>query len=235
MALNTAFLIVGHRGAAGLEPENTLRSFARAIDIGVDAVELDVYCVDGQLVVIHDDTLERTTNGRGPVMDTSFAALRRLDAGAGEVIPTLEDVIELVAGRVAINVELKGDGTAAPVARCIERQPNAEILVSSFEHAELGRFRRESPNALVAPLFHKPSPQMFDIAAALGAWSINVSGRIATPALLSEIAERGYRSLVYTINDSAIARALRDGGAGGIFTDYPDRMLDLCASRRVVE
>jgi glycerophosphoryl diester phosphodiesterase len=235
MALNAAFLIVGHRGAAGLEPENTLRSFARAIDLGVDAVELDVYCVDDRLVVIHDDTLERTTNGHGPVAETPFEALRWLDAGAGELIPTLEEVIELVAGRVAINVELKGDGTAAPVARCIERQPNAEILVSSFEHAELGRFRRESPNALVAPLFHKPSPQMFVIAGALGAWSINVSGRLATPALLSEIAERGYRSLVYTINDNSIARALRDGGAGGIFTDYPDRMLDLRASRRVVE
>ena len=75
------FLIIGHRGAAGLEPENTLRSFARAIEIGVDAIELDVYCVDGRLVVIHDDTLERTTNGHGEVMQTSFDALRRLDAG----------------------------------------------------------------------------------------------------------------------------------------------------------
>jgi glycerophosphoryl diester phosphodiesterase len=227
MALDAPFLIVGHRGAAGLEPENTLRSFARAIALGVDAIELDVYCVDGRLAVIHDDTLERTTNGHGLVMDTPFDALRWLDAGAGEVIPTLEEVIELVAGRVAINVELKGDGTAEPVARCIAGQPDAEILVSSFEHAELGRFRRESPNALVAPLFHKPSPQMFDVAAALGAWSINVSGRIATPALLSEIGRRGYRSLVYTINDNSIAGALRGAGAGGIFTDYPDRMLDL--------
>lgn len=235
MALDAAFLIVGHRGAAGLEPENTLRSFARAIELGVDAVELDVYLVDNHLVVIHDDTLERTTNGHGPVMDTPFDALRWLDAGAGESIPTLEEVIELVAGRAAINVELKGDGTAAPVARCIAAQPNAEILVSSFEHVELGRFRRESPHGLVAPLFHRPAPQMFDIAAALGAWSINVSGRLATPELLREIARRGYRSLVYTINEKAAAQTLRDAGAGGIFTDYPDRMTDLRTSRRVVE
>jgi len=235
MTLSTAFLIVGHRGAAGLEPENTLRSFARAITLGVDAVELDVYSVDGQLVVIHDDTLERTTNGRGAVMDTPFDALRRLDAGAGELIPTLDEVIDLVAERVAINIELKGDGTAVPVARCLEARPNAEILVSSFEHAELGHFRRESPNALVAPLFHKPSAQMFDVAAALGAWSINLSGRLATPELLREVARRGYRSLVYTINDRSTALALRDAGASGIFTDYPDRMLDLRASRGVVE
>jgi glycerophosphoryl diester phosphodiesterase len=235
MALDSAFLIVGHRGAAGLEPENTLRSFARAIEIGVDAVELDVYCIDGQLVVIHDDTLERTTNGHGQVMDTPFDALRRLDAGAGEVIPTLDEVIELIAGRVAINVELKGDGTAAPVARCIEAHLDAEILVSSFEHAELVRYRRESPNGLVAPLFHKPSTQMFDVAAALGAWSINVAGRLATPELLREIGRRGYRSLVYTINERTMAKALRDVGAGGVFTDFPDRMSDLRGSRRVVE
>jgi glycerophosphoryl diester phosphodiesterase len=235
MAFDAPFLIVGHRGAAGLEPENTLRSFARAIEIGVDAIELDVYCVDGQLVVIHDDTLERTTNGRGVVMETPFNALRSLDAGAGEVIPTLDEVIELVGGRVAINIELKGDGTAAPVARCVESKPDAEILVSSFEHAELERYRRESPNGLVAPLFHKPHAQMFDIAAALGAWSINLSGRLATPALLREVTQRGYRTLVYTINERATAEALRDAGAGGVFTDYPDRMSGLRGLRRVVE
>ena len=235
MALDAPFLIVGHRGAAGLEPENTLRSFSRAIAVGVDAVELDVYCVDGHLVVIHDDKLERTTNGHGAVMNTPFETLRSLAAGRGEPIPTLDEVIELVAGRVAINIELKGDGTAAPVARCIAAQPNAEILVSSFEHAELDRFRRESPIALVAPLFHRPSPQMFDIAAALGAWSINVSARLATPELLREIARRGYRSLVYTINEKATAQTLRAAGAGGVFTDYPDRMADLRGSRRVVE
>lgn len=235
MNLDAAFLIIGHRGAAGLEPENTLRSFARAIELGVDAVELDVYCVDGALVVIHDDTLERTTNGRGAVMQTSFAALRRLDAGAGERIPTLDEVIELVAGRVAINVELKGKGTAEPVARCIAGQPAGAILVSSFEHAELRRFRSVAPDAWVAPLFDRPSSRMFEVAEALSAWSINVSKKFATAELLQQIAMRGYRSLVYTVNDRAAAEGLRDAGAGGIFTDHPDRMADLRTSRRIVE
>jgi glycerophosphoryl diester phosphodiesterase len=235
MKLATGFLIIGHRGAAGLEPENTLRSFARAIEIGVDAIELDVYCVEGQLVVIHDDTLERTTNGRGAVMTTAFAALRRLDAGAGERIPTLDEVIELVGGRAAINIELKGQGTAEPVARAMALRPDDEILVSSFEHAELTRFRGHAPDALVAPLFHRPSERMFDIARTLGAWSINLSSRLATPELLRAIADHGYRSLVYTVNDPAAARTLRDTGADGIFTDYPDRMANLRGSRRVVE
>src|SRR4051794_29972802 len=112
MPSRDAFLIIGHRGAAGLEPENTLRSFARAIEIGVDAIELDVYCVDDRLVVIHDDTLERTTNGRGEVMKSTFAALRQLDAGRGERIPTLEEVFAAVPERLTVNVELKGSGTA---------------------------------------------------------------------------------------------------------------------------
>ena len=88
MSLDIPFPIIGHRGAAGLEPENTLRSFSRAVRLGVDAVELDVHWVHDELIVIHDDTLERTTNGTGPLDSISLAELRELDAGAGERIPT---------------------------------------------------------------------------------------------------------------------------------------------------
>ena len=224
MTSANAFLIIGHRGAAGLEPENTLRSFARAIEIGVDAVELDVYCVDGKLVVIHDDTLERTTNGRGEVMAASFEALRRLDAGAGEHIPTLDEVLELVAGKVTVNVELKGEDTALPVANCVTAHATTDMLVSSFDHRELARFRAAAPAARVAPLFHKESARMFQIAESLQAWSVNVSVKLATAQRLRSIADHGYRSLVYTVNDPAVAGRLQSDGAGGIFTDFPDRM-----------
>jgi glycerophosphoryl diester phosphodiesterase len=218
------FLIIGHRGAAGLEPENTLRSFARALDIGVDAIELDVYCVDGHLVVIHDDTLERTTNGRGEVMATPFEALRRLDAGGGEHVPTLEEVFAAMPNGFTVNVELKGKSTAAPVARCVAEHAHIDALISSFDHGELTRFHSLAPDVRVAPLFHRASAKMFDIADALGAWSINLSEKLATAERLADVADRGYRSLVYTINDPTVAERLRDDGAGGIFTDYPDRM-----------
>ena len=218
------FLIIGHRGAAGLEPENTLRSFARAIEIGVDAIELDVYCVDGRLVVIHDDTLERTTNGHGEVMQTSFDALRRLDAGKGERIPTLDEVFAAVPNGFTVNVELKGKGTAEPVARCIDVHTHVDVLVSSFDHPELARFHEVAPRARAAPLFHRASARMFDVAAALDAWSINLSEKLATAERLADIVDRGYRSLVYTVNDPAVAERLRSDGATGIFTDYPDRM-----------
>lgn len=231
MASAETFLIIGHRGAAGLEPENTLRSFARALRIGVDAIELDVYCVEGKLMVIHDDTLERTTNGRGNVMATSYDVLRRLDAGNGERIPTLDEVLELVAGKVTVNVELKGKGTAAPLARHVAAQPMDDLLVSSFDHRELEAFRAAAPDARVAPLFHKASSQMFEIADALNAWSINLSEKLATADRLKTIADNGYRALVYTINDPAVAKRLRADGADGIFTDFPDRMQPFRAER----
>src|SRR5271154_4385560 len=114
------FLCIGHRGAKGLEPENTLRSIRKALDLGVDGVEVDVYLAGGQLVVIHDDTLERTTNGRGRVEAQSFDYLRSLDAGMGEKIPTLREVFDTVNRRAFINVELKGGNTAEPVFELIE-------------------------------------------------------------------------------------------------------------------
>ncbi len=100
--------IMGHRGAPADEPENTLGSFRRALAVGVAAVELDVQLTkDGRLAVIHDETLDRTTNGRGPVKNFTLAELKRLDAGRGEAIPSLEEVFDLVQGQAHLVVELK--------------------------------------------------------------------------------------------------------------------------------
>src|SRR6202012_4908706 len=109
----------GHRGARGHEPENTVRSVRRALELGADGVEVDVHLADGELVVIHDETMFRTNNGRGHVADKTFAELRLLDAGAGERIPTLAEIFDAVNRRAVINVELKGPHTAAPVAELI--------------------------------------------------------------------------------------------------------------------
>ncbi len=217
------FMIIGHRGAAGLAPENTLPSFARALALGVDAIELDIYLVDDALLVFHDDNLERTTNGRGALAKQSLAALRTLDAGAGAQIPLLEEVLELVAGRVLVNVELKGPGTAAPLAQRLARYPDTRFLVSSFNHQQLDDFHALAPEVPKAPLFAKPDGQMLAIAQRLNAQAINLSRRIASPGLLATIHDHGFRSLVYTVNDLAEARQLYRQGANGIFTDYPDR------------
>ena len=111
-------IVIGHRGAAGKEPENTMRSFLTAVKDGCDFVELDVHLTsDGHIVVIHDDTVDRTTDGRGRVSDMDIDSLRSLDAGMGERIPLLKEVLGALGGRCSLNIELKGTGTAGPVSR----------------------------------------------------------------------------------------------------------------------
>ena len=147
----TAMLCIGHRGARGHAPENTLASVRKACALGAHCVEIDVHLVDGELLVIHDDRLERTTNGTGYLKDHSFAELRELDAGADEQIPTLREVCSALTGAVGIDIELKGPDTAAPVARQIaelrkQGWSDNRILVSSFDHEQLAQVRELDPN-----------------------------------------------------------------------------------------
>lgn len=220
----------GHRGARGHEPENTVRSVRRALELGADGIEVDVYYVDGRLVVIHDDTLDRTTNGTGPVMEKTFTQLRSLDAGQGEKIPTLEEIFEAVNRRALINVELKGPGTAAPVAALIgeyERQRGwrpRDFLVSSFEHAQLEEMRKLRPEIRLGALFEEPLPDLVARAERLGAWSLHVGRELVTPELVDEAHGHGLRVFVFTINEPHEMARLCALGVDGIFTDYPDRV-----------
>ncbi len=114
--------IMGHRGAKAYEPENTLRSVRKALDLGVQAVEIDIHLSrDGRLIVIHDATVDRTTNGKGRVSDLSWKELRRLDAGLGEPLPVLEEVVALVRGRAHLFIELKDPKAVAPSGRVFRR------------------------------------------------------------------------------------------------------------------
>lgn len=223
------FTLIGHRGAAGLVAENTLPSFQRAAALGCQAIELDVYVVDGELLVIHDDTLNRTTNGKGRVTGKSAIALRALDAGQktapGAQIPLLSEVFTTLPKKVAVNIELKGPATATPVAKALsDWQPTNEVLVSSFDHDQLRTFRGEDTTTPVAPLFHRQSSEMLKIASELNACAINLNARIATKKRLSTIRSAGFGAAVYTVNSLASARRLFRDGATGVFTDRPDRV-----------
>jgi glycerophosphoryl diester phosphodiesterase len=224
LSLADPILVIGHRGAAGLLPENTLPSFQRAFECGVGAVELDVYAVEGELIVFHDETLERTTDGTGPVAGASLTALRCLNAGDGWPIPLLAEVAAILPPGVGLNIELKGPGTAAPVAEFLARERLPEVLVSSFEHDELATFHRLAPQVPVATLFHEWTDAAWDIAAGVDAWGINLYRKIATPERLARARELGLRCLVYTVNDLDEAKRLIADGSTGIFTDYPDRI-----------
>ena len=130
-------LIIGHRGAMGHAPENTLASFQKAIELGADGIELDVYQThDKKLVVIHNNYVGTTTNGHGLVEKMTLAEIKKLDAGSGHEIPTLEEVLDLFKQHdLVVNIELKGEHTAGPTVRLIEEKKAVErVIVSSFLH-----------------------------------------------------------------------------------------------------
>lgn len=220
-------LCIGHRGARGHIPENTLPSFAWAIDQGCDWIELDVYRLDGELVVIHDQTVDRTTNGSGELTDYSLASLRQLDAGNGARIPLLKEVIDLVDHRCGINVELKGKATAEPVSAllssyCRQGWATRDFLLSSFDHAELAL---SDPTFPRGALFHKVPDDPWPQAQALHAWSVNFDVKDISPDLVNQAHELGYRVLTYTVNEEAEIRRVLDCGVDGVFSDYPERVL----------
>ena len=220
-------LCIGHRGARGYKPENTLASFAHALALGCPWVELDVYAVDGELLVIHDKSVDRTTNGSGLIRDMSLEELRRLDAGDGQKIPTLDEVIALIDQRCGINVELKGPDTVELVNRALDRyvtagwEPGA-FLVSSFNHEALSRtgaaYRRGA-------LFPDLPDDWLARALALGAWSVNFEKKDVTAGLVTTAHEADLKVLVYTVNEPADIRRIINTGADGIFSDFPDRVL----------
>ena len=223
----TDFICIGHRGACGYEPENTLDSFETAISLGCQWIELDVYFVTGELLVIHDDSLERTTNGKGDVMDSSLEYLRSLDAGNGQQIPTLSEVVDLVDKRCAINIELKGPYTAESTSAylnslCANGWQEDHFLLSSFYYGELAkadtRFRRGA-------LFHKSVPDYFQITTQLDAYSINLSIKLVAQKLVDEAHRHGLKVLVYTVNQPDDILRMINMGVDGVFSDYPDRVI----------
>ena len=228
------FLVLAHRGASEECPENTLPAFERAVQLGADGVELDVQLCEGELVVIHDEKLERTTDGRGTVAGTPLEVLRRLDAGDGARVPLLAEVLDVVAAPLLVNIELKGPGTAAPVLALLDRlgiEP-ARILLSAFEHAQLEVARTQAPRWTRGALFGRL--EGVDPVAAAGA----VEARTAHLALRTVSAERvaalraaGLEVLVYTVNEPEAALALRDLGVRGVFTDRPRALLEALGRR----
>ena len=216
--------IFGHRGAAGLVPENTLPSLDRAFSLGVDGVEVDVQWAHNRLWLLHDDTLDRTTNASGTLLATSPQALESIDAGQGALLPTLSDALVLLPPEVVLNIELKGPGTGGPAVDVLKQHPEPTVLLSSFRWEELDAYRAAGGDAPVAVLSGRLTDAAMRTAERLQAWSIHVSARWLTRSAVSRIQAAGFRVLVYTVNDLAVARRLCRWGVHGLFTDYPDRI-----------
>ena len=224
------FLIIGHRGAAGLAPENTMDSFRLAIELGCPLLELDVqriYSEDGtpRLVVFHDDTVDRTTNAKGLIAGFSVEALNKVRCTNDLPIPMLEDVIVLLAEHpnVGLNIELKSKETAGLIAQTIQANPHIPVLISSFHHDELAQFRQLDNATPVAPLFARWREDINDIATNLDASAINIAATSVSAMRMQILLESKLPVFAYTVNAPSKAEKLRQLGLRGIFTDRPDK------------
>lgn len=226
-----SFINIAHRGASGYEPENTIRSFEKAVEMGADMVELDVYvCATGELVVIHDPTVDRTTNGHGKVEEMSLRQLARLDAGKGEHVPTLQDVFDVINRRCAINIELKGNGTARPVAELIREYVQHrgwsydDFVVSSFDHHELLAFHNKLPAVKIGALLEAIPYKYASFGQDIGAHYVILYYESVNQEFVDDAHKRGMQVLVYTVNDPETIQAMKALGVDGLISNYPDRI-----------
>ena len=223
------FLVIGHRGVPSLYPENTLSSFRHALEIGAMGVECDVHPVESELVVIHDSTVNRTTDGSGKVQDFKLADLRELHCEQDEHIPLLKEVIALVPEPQLLNIELKGDGSGRLTASYLNAHHDQldHVLISSFTHRELLDFRERCPDAQIGVLCGNLTNQTVSRARALKAFSIHIADKAATTDYIRRIHDAGFRVLVYTVNDVKRAKELEIEGVFGVFSDVPQELLHL--------
>ena len=225
-------ILIGHRGARGLAPENTLLGLDTGIRAGCPWVEFDVQLHrTGELFLLHDLTLERTTNGSGLATQAPWEMLRSLDAGARQHIPTLDEALDLVDGRAVVNIELKTwDGTASAVARLLVERiqaglPPEKLLVSSFHLPELYEFKQRLPQVPVGVLFCGVPLDYAAAATELEAVSINLSSEFVDSRIVTDAKARGLAVYVYTVNRPEELDWLVRMGVDGVFTDYPDRLM----------
>ncbi|HUI24456.1 MAG TPA: glycerophosphodiester phosphodiesterase family protein [Candidatus Kryptonia bacterium] len=245
--VSDSFLVIGHRGAAGLAPEHTRPSFERALALAVDMIELDVQLTrDHQLVVMHDRELGRTATASGPVREWSLAELKRLDTGAwfgeefrGEGVLTLEEVFEVLGGRVPLNVEIKSpepdwEATARQLAAVLTRAGQlAATVVSSFEMGALAAVRAEMPAVQVGVLWQSLDLNLArDWMSRLNATSFHPFCGLVSEDVVRSAHQRGRRVYTWTVNDDYEIARVAAAGVDGIISDFPDRVLAL---RRAVE
>jgi len=224
--------VVGHRGASGHAPENTLASFALAAEMGADAVECDVHLsADGVPIVIHDDSLERTTSGRARVTARTRAVLKSPDAVRGQTIPTLAELLAWCRDRVPLSIEIKNGpiyhrGLPDRVVDLVREHGMVDrTSVISFDHFAIRRVKELEPRLAVGALLAARPIDGPAIARAAMADALLPHWGFATPDLVEAAHAAGLAVSVWTVNEEAALRTVVDAGVDAIATDYPDRIL----------
>ncbi|MFD8378660.1 glycerophosphodiester phosphodiesterase [Streptomyces sp. NPDC059679] len=216
------FLTIGHRGVMGVEPENTLRSFLRAEREGLDVIELDLHLSkDGELVVMHDADVDRTTDGQGPISDFTLAELRQLDAGQGERIPVFAEVVDAV--QAPLQAEIKDTAAARALAEVITRRNLLDrVDVLSFHDQAIAEIRTLLPTARTALVASRYGLDVIDRAQAVDAGMLVLNIRRITLELVQRAHAAGLKVIGWTVNTPDHLKLARGLGLDGGTTDYPE-------------
>ncbi|GGD80060.1 glycerophosphoryl diester phosphodiesterase [Maribacter cobaltidurans] len=215
----------------GHETENTLASIQKAMDLGVDMIEIDVFKIkSGEIVVFHDETVDRLTNGAGKIEGYSIVELGRLKLDGGHKIPMLQDVLKLMNNKVALNIELKGENTADRVNHIMNSyiENNGwspeNFVISSFKWDELRDMRKLNPNVQIAVLTEENPVEAIPVAKELNAVAINPYYKNLDLETANKIREAGLKTYVWTVNEDYDIDAMKRIGVDGIITNYPERI-----------
>ncbi|MGI6368876.1 MAG: glycerophosphodiester phosphodiesterase [Anaerolineae bacterium] len=236
------FMAIAHRGASSYAPENTRAAYDLALEMGARHIELDVHLSsDGEVIVMHDDRVDRTTNGKGPVADFTLEALRALDAGswfgaayAGAQVPTLREVLERYAGPAHLHIELKGRTPGlVPATIALVRAAGASphVTLTSFSHDLLSEARPLAPELPMGWLVSQVDPETVTETLRLGLEQLCPRADLLTPALVEELHGRGLIVRAWGVSDAALMRAAVEAGADGMTVNFPDLLLDYLAQR----
>ena len=226
-------MIIGHRGAMGHVAENTIPSIKKAMELGVDGIEIDVFrCKTGELVVFHDEKLDRLTNASGLIESLELDSIKKITVLDQYRIPTLEDVLILIDGQVKLNIELKGQGTASPTNDIINQYINKEgwtndkFIISSFKWDELEKIRSLNSLIPIAVLVNTRvnTIEALTFARKVKAIAINPNFKDLNQDNIKEIQSNGFKVFPYTINELDDIERMIKLGVDAIITDYPERV-----------
>jgi glycerophosphoryl diester phosphodiesterase len=224
-------LKIAHRGARGYEPENTLQAFQRAIEMKVDGIELDVHLSsDGHLIVIHDETIDRTTNGKGFVNTLSLQELKDFRIENEHQIPTLSEVFDLVNQQCFINIELKGLGTANAVVALIElyiSEKNwnySSFIVSSFDWDFLQQIASLNPKIPIGVLTETDVDLAITFAKDIKAKAIHPDFHLLNKENTIQMQEIGFQVFPWTVNEKEDIAKIKTYNVNGIISDFTDRI-----------
>jgi len=224
-------LKIGHRGTKGHIAENTLEFFAKAIVLGANGIELDVHvCATCEIVVMHDFTVNRTTNGSGNVSEFTLHQLKELTIEGKYLVPTLKEVLNTISNKVFINIELKGSGTAQPVAAILTDFINNKgfitenLIVSSFNYNELQEFKNCNTGIPIGVLTENSIEEAAAWAEKLSAKAIHPYFELLTKENIFQMQQAGYRVMAWTVNEHEDIAKMKLYRVDGIISDYPERL-----------